>query len=75
MGSAMGVAVGTSALAMAGAAHRLPGDLTAYHVAYLAVACCSIGAGALSLTVQDADAAETRVKRPRRRDSAASVRA
>ena len=42
-------------------------DMTAYHLAFFTAALFALVAAAFSLTIHDSDAAETIVRRPRRR--------
>ena len=59
LGGAVGVAVLTTALTSAGVSHDAPGDLSAYHVAFLVAAGIALSAALVSLTVHDADAVST----------------
>ena len=67
LGSAMGVAVLATVLAAVGttrqvAGHTVP-NLTAYHAAFLTAAGIALVAAATALTIKDADAAGTMVRR------------
>jgi EmrB/QacA subfamily drug resistance transporter len=67
VGSAAGVAVLTTAVVAVGpvtlvSGHPVP-DLSAYHVAFVVAACLTAAAGLISLTIHDADAAGTIVRR------------
>jgi EmrB/QacA subfamily drug resistance transporter len=67
LGSAMGVAVLATVLAAEGttrqvAGHTVP-NLAAYHAAFLTAAGIALVAGAIALTIKDADAASTMVRR------------
>ncbi len=71
VGSATGVAVLSTVLigvgsAQAGGSTAAP-DITAYHFAFLTAAVFALAAAAFSLTIHDSDAAETIVRRVRRR--------
>ena len=46
-------------------------DITAYHLAFLTAAVFALAAAAFSLTIHDSDAAETIVRRVRRRPAPA----
>jgi EmrB/QacA subfamily drug resistance transporter len=71
VGSATGVAVLSTVLIGVGSAEASGGtgspDITAYHLAFLTAACFALVAVFFSLTIHDSDAAETIVRRPRRR--------
>ena len=71
VGSATGVAVLSTVLIGVGSAHGTGAtaspDITAYHFAFLTAAVFALAAAAFSLTIHDADAAETIVRRARRR--------
>jgi EmrB/QacA subfamily drug resistance transporter len=79
LGGAIGVAVLTTVLAAAGptriAAGHVVANLTAYHAAFLAAAAVALLAVVSTLSVSDADAEATMVRRGRlaRRDEAAPV--
>jgi EmrB/QacA subfamily drug resistance transporter len=63
LGSAVGVAVLTTALSIVGIAHRVPGhrpDLHAYHVAFIVAALLALSALLPALAIKDSDAASTR---------------
>ncbi|MGH9056831.1 MAG: MDR family MFS transporter [Acidimicrobiales bacterium] len=69
VGSAVGVAVLTTVLAAVGptrfvSGHALP-NLTSYHAGFLTAAGVAVLAALFSLTISDADAAETMVRRGR----------
>jgi EmrB/QacA subfamily drug resistance transporter len=70
LGGAVGVALLTTVLAVAGPAGHAVGhaatSLAAYHDAFLAAAAVALLALAAALTIRDADAAATMVRRPRR---------
>jgi MFS family permease len=67
LGSAIGVAVFTSAIVAVGAttvvAGRVTPNLTAYHVAFLMAAGLAVVGAVVALTIHDADAAATMVRR------------
>jgi len=69
VGSAIGVAVFTTAIVAVGAtkivAGRVAPDLTAYHVAFGVAAGVAVAGAAVALTIHDADAASTVVRRDR----------
>jgi EmrB/QacA subfamily drug resistance transporter len=69
LGSAMGVAVLTTAIVAVGTEHVVAGqvtaNLTAYHVAFLIAAGVALAGVAVALTIRDADAAATIVRRSR----------
>ena len=71
VGSATGVAVLSTVLIGVGSAQAGGGtaapDITAYHFAFLTAAIFALAAAAFSLTIHDSDAAETIVRRVRRR--------
>jgi EmrB/QacA subfamily drug resistance transporter len=71
LGSAIGVAVFTTAIVAVGAtkivAGRVAPDLTAYHVAFGVAAGVAVAGAAVALTIHDADAAATIVRRDRRK--------
>ncbi len=78
VGSATGVAMLSTVLIGVGSAagrraERFAPDITAYHLAFFAAACFALVAAFFSLTIHDSDAAETIVRRPRRRRTAAVV--
>jgi Major Facilitator Superfamily len=70
VGSATGVAVLSTVLIGAGAAHGAGGtsspDISGYRFAFLTAAIFALAAAAFSLTIHDSDAAETIVRRVRR---------
>jgi len=63
LGGAIGVAVLTTIIVLAGPVHVVAGhevaNLTAYRVAFLAAAAICLAAVAFSLSIRDADAAST----------------
>jgi MFS family permease len=67
LGSALGVAVLATVLAAVGTTHEVGGhtvpNLSAYHAAFLASAGIALVASAVALTIHDADAASTMVRR------------
>jgi EmrB/QacA subfamily drug resistance transporter len=67
IGSAIGVAVLTTVIVAVGAtttvAGRITADLTAYHVAFLVAAGVAAVGAVVALTIHDADAASTMVRR------------
>jgi EmrB/QacA subfamily drug resistance transporter len=67
LGSATGVAVFTTAIVAVGAtsivAGRIAPDLAAYHVAFLVAAGLAVAGAVVALTIHDADAAATIVRR------------
>jgi EmrB/QacA subfamily drug resistance transporter len=69
LGSAVGVALLTTVIATVGPVHVVDGhvspNLTAYHVAFLVAAAVALLAGVCALTVNDAQAAGTMVRRSR----------
>jgi EmrB/QacA subfamily drug resistance transporter len=71
LGSAIGVAVLTTAVVAVGAttivAGRVEPNLTAYHVAFLVAAGIALAGAAVALTIHDSDAAGTMVRRGRRK--------
>jgi EmrB/QacA subfamily drug resistance transporter len=71
LGGAVGVAVLTTIIVAVGATRTVVGravpDLAAYHVAFLAAAGVAVVGAAVALTIHDADAASTMVRRRRRR--------
>jgi EmrB/QacA subfamily drug resistance transporter len=71
VGSATGVAILSTVLIGVGSAQGSGGpvapDMTAYHLAFLTAALFALAAAAFSLTIHDADAAETIVRRGRSR--------
>jgi EmrB/QacA subfamily drug resistance transporter len=68
LGSALGVAVLSTVIATVGPFHLVDGrrvaDLTAYHAAFLTAAALSLAAAVCALTIRDADAANTMIRRP-----------
>ncbi len=77
VGSAVGVALLTTVIAAVGPVRVVDGHvspyLTAYHVAFLVAAGVALLAGICALTVNDADAADTMVRRPEARRRAKSA--
>ncbi len=77
VGSAVGVALLTTVIAAVGPVRVVDGHvspyLTAYHVAFLVAAGVALLAGICALTVNDADAADTMVRRPQARRRAKSA--
>ena len=77
VGSAVGVALLTTVIAAVGPVRVVDGHvspyLTAYHVAFLVAAGVALLAGICALTVSDADAADTMVRRPEARRRAKSA--
>ncbi len=75
VGSATGVAVLSTVLIGVGSAQASGGtstpDITAYRLAFLTAAVFALAAAAFSLTIHDSDAAETIVRRVRRRSAPA----
>ncbi len=71
VGSATGVAILSTVLIGVGSAQASGGkvapDMTAYHLAFFTAALFALVAAAFALTIHDSDAAETIVRRPRRR--------
>jgi MFS family permease len=71
LGGAVGVAVLTTVIVAVGATKTVVGrvvpDLAAYHVAFLAAAGVAVVGAVVALTIHDADAASTMVRRRRRR--------
>jgi EmrB/QacA subfamily drug resistance transporter len=71
LGGAVGVAVLTTVIVAVGATKTVIGrvvpDLAAYHVAFLAAAGVAVAGAVVALTIHDADAASTMVRRRRRR--------
>ena len=67
LGSALGVALLATVLAAVGTTHVVAGhtapNLAAYHAAFLTAAAISLVASAVALTIKDADAAATIVRR------------
>jgi EmrB/QacA subfamily drug resistance transporter len=79
VGSATGVAVLSTVLigvgsVQASGSHGSP-DMTAYHFAFFVAALFALAAAPFSLTIHDSDAAETIVRRPRRRRARRPVEA
>ena len=76
VGSATGVAILSTVLIGMGSAQASGGkvapDMTAYHLAFFTAALFALVAAAFALTIHDSDAAETIVRRPRRRRVAAT---
>jgi EmrB/QacA subfamily drug resistance transporter len=77
VGSAVGVALLTTVIATVGPVRVVDGHvspyLTAYHVAFLVAAGVALLAGICALTVSDADAADTMVRRPESKRRARSA--
>jgi EmrB/QacA subfamily drug resistance transporter len=75
VGSATGVAVLSTVLIGVGSARGTGGtstpDISAYHFAFLTAAIFALAAAAFSLSIHDSDAAETIVRRDRRRPASA----
>jgi EmrB/QacA subfamily drug resistance transporter len=73
LGSAVGVAVFTTVIVAVGAAKAPAGrtapDLAAYHAAFLVAAALAVVGAAVALTIHDADAASTMIRRGSRRTS------
>lgn len=69
LGGAVGVALLSSVIAAVGplrfVAHRALPNLSAYHTAFVVAACVAVVAAVAALTVNDADAAPTMVRRRR----------
>ncbi len=67
LGSALGVAVLATVLAAVGTTHQVAGrtvpNLAAYHAAFLTAAGIALVAAGVALTIRDADAASTMVRR------------
>jgi len=67
LGSALGVAILATVLAAVGTTHVVDGhttaDLTAYHAAFLVAAAIALVGSVVALTIRDADAAATMVRR------------
>ena len=67
LGSALGVSLVTTVIAAVGAVHVVAGrtvpNLTAYHAAFLTAAGVALVGAAVALTINDADAAATMVRR------------
>ena len=67
LGSALGVSLVTTVIAAVGAVHVVAGrtvpNLTAYHAAFLTAAGVALAGAAVALTINDADAAATMVRR------------
>lgn len=74
VGSATGVAILSTVLIGVGSAQASGGtstpDIEAYHLAFLAAAAFALIGVVFSLSIHDSDAAETIVRRPRRKDLA-----
>jgi len=70
LGSAIGVAIFTTAIVAVGATQTVAGrvtpNLAAYHVAFLAAAALAAVGAVIALTIHDSDAAATMVRRGRR---------
>ncbi len=71
LGSAAGVALFTTAIVAVGATKIVAGrptpNLAAYHVAFLIAAAVAVAGAGVALTIHDADAAATMVRRGRRK--------
>jgi EmrB/QacA subfamily drug resistance transporter len=71
LGSAVGVALFTTAIVAVGAtkvvAGRIAPNLAAYHVAFLVAACLAAAGAAVALAIHDADAVATMVRRKGRK--------
>jgi EmrB/QacA subfamily drug resistance transporter len=71
LGSALGVAMVTTVLAAVGTTHVVDGhsvaNLAAYHAAFLVAAAVALTGSAVALTINDADAAATMVRRRAKR--------
>jgi EmrB/QacA subfamily drug resistance transporter len=71
LGSAAGVAMFTTAIVAVGATKIVAGrptpNLAAYHVAFLIAAAVAVAGAGVALTIHDADAAATMVRRGRRK--------
>jgi len=71
LGSALGVSLVTTVIALVGAVHVVAGhsvpNLTAYHAAFVATAVVALIGSAVALTIKDADASATMVRRGARR--------
>jgi MFS family permease len=69
LGSALGVALLATVMAAVGTTHVVVGhqvaDLDAYHAAFLAASVIALAGSAVALTIKDADAAATMVRRTR----------
>jgi EmrB/QacA subfamily drug resistance transporter len=69
LGSAVGVALLATVLALVGTTHVVAGhvaaNLTAYHAAFLVAAGVALVGAAVALTIKDVDAAATMVRRPK----------
>jgi EmrB/QacA subfamily drug resistance transporter len=67
LGSALGVSLVTTVIALVGAVHVVAGhsvpNLTAYHAAFVATAGVALIGSAVALTIKDADASATMVRR------------
>jgi EmrB/QacA subfamily drug resistance transporter len=78
LGSAAGVAVLTTAIVAVGPVHVVAGhataNLAAYHVAFLIAAGIALAGAAVALTIHDADAAATIVRRSRGSAASGPVR-
>ena len=76
VGSATGVAILSTVLIGVGSAQASGGkvapDMTAYHLAFFTAALFALVAAAFALTIHDSDAAETIVRRTRRRTIASA---
>jgi EmrB/QacA subfamily drug resistance transporter len=70
VGSALGVAILTTVISAVGVFHRVHGhtepNLAAFHWAFVVAAALALVAARFALTIVDADAAPTMVKRPRK---------
>jgi EmrB/QacA subfamily drug resistance transporter len=77
IGSAIGVAVLTTAIVTVGATRTVAGrttpDLTAYHVAFLVAAAIAAAGVLVALTIHDGDAESTRIRRKSRKAQTETV--
>jgi MFS family permease len=75
LGSALGVAILTTVLAAVGTTHEVDGhqapNLVAYHAAFLTASGLALVGSVVALTISDADAAATMVRRIARHDRTA----
>jgi len=76
LGGAVGVAALTTVIVAVGAAQTVAGhvvpNLAAYHAAFLVAAVVAVVGAAVALTIHDADAASTMVRRGRRKAAPSS---
>jgi hypothetical protein len=79
IGSAIGVAAFTTVIVAVGVTRTVGGhlapDLTSYHVAFLVAAGLAVMGAAVALTIHDADAAATMVRRGGRASESGSQEA